>query len=290
MSLNQFQSALAYLIRIPEPGQRMDIEQIFLKYELSSEEQTLLRHLANHRLVKAYGDDMLDARWRIINRVVDCLYPLVSNELLKQLCREDFEPKFFGTSFLDINTKFLEYLIEDSYARARVLDGAPPYLLDTMRYAYTVYYFSKGALPEPPKIPAQSLLRHSYFRILELDYDIRELCDELFNARDPKKTNDVITVEETPTEEIFISSQDSLPVPEKCPLILLFIADETPTEFRSFEIDNELRNFLNCELEAPQSRSSLPPCYGDLVELGLCQNQGKAWSIVEASCDADLMV
>jgi alpha-ketoglutarate-dependent taurine dioxygenase len=279
MSLLQFQSALAYIIRLPDQNQRLNFADIVSKYDLAPNEAQSLEKLAGHRLVKAYGEDMLEARWRIIHRVVACLYPLVSPELLKKLWRDDFEPKYYKTSFLDINTAFFEYLIEDPFAREQVLAHAPSCLPNVILYLYAVYYFSKGELPQQPVLPSKSHLEHGHFKILELDYDVRELCDALFATRDPRKTNDIITVEDAP-ETLTAPEGTILPVPEKRPLNLLFIATDVPTEFRSFEIDDSLKVFLQDQLASTQS-CTLPECYEDLVDLGLCKPLGLADTMAE---------
>jgi len=257
MALQHFQSALAHLIRRP-PESPDEMAFLFSEYELSQQEKKALEYFANDRLVKDFSIEMREKRWSAISRAINCLRPFIQQRKLKELLQEDFEAKHRQTPFVDISIAFLKYLAKDADAKKKVAKLTPEFFCDLTLYLYTVSYFSQT-----------SAIAQSEWKIIELNYDVRELAEEIIEPVDWKYA-DYLAQDDNISDELLIDvAIDSLPV--KRPLTVLFVADEIPTEFRSFEIDTEVKNFL---LEPEQH--ILPPCYGDLVELGLCEPLSEA--------------
>lgn len=260
MTLQHFQIALANLIRNPP---------LFLAgYELSADEVLALEHFARDRLVKDFSAEMRDKRWSAICRVTSCLHPFIAPRQLKELCREDFEAKHAQTHFADIALAFLDYLAHDEHAKSALRELVPNYFADLVEYLYTVSYFSLNVSEKHGAPAPGSLLSHTCLSILELEYDVRELAEEIIEPRDLKRTEYLAQEDDTSGEELLQRHVNA--EVEKRPLTLLFVAEQTPTEFRSFEIDADLKNFLIHQLRDPTVPTPLPGCYADLVELGLC--------------------
>ncbi len=269
MSLNQFQAALAYLIRLPDENKRIDVKSLISKYDLTEKEKVLIQHCSSHYLVKDYGQSMLEARWRMINLDISCLYPIASRQDLIHLWKERFEPNHLHVPYNDLSLEFMDFLLHDPFSKNLIGKISPPYIFDILLYLHTTYYFSKGSIPQGQKLAENSLLQHSQFKIIDLDYDTRALGDELLIKRNPMKFIELavdINGENEETEVVEITQ-----VPEKIPIILLFVSEGIQMEFRSFEINLELKTFFLDQLSKNPSSSSRPECYEELVGLGLCK-------------------
>lgn len=278
MTLQHFQSALAHVIRRP-PESLEVLQELFLDYDLSVSERSVIEQLAGDRLVKDFSDEMRDKRWSAIRRVTSCLRPFIAEKQLKELCREDFEQKHAQTPFADISISFLEYLATDVYAKAALAPLTPDFFLNLVQYLFTVSYFSRGTMAERLVTPVGSLLTHTRFKICELDYDVRELAEEIIEPNDLRQVDYIAQEEDVLEEHLLELTTESLP--EKRSLTLLFVADQTFAEFRSFEIDVELRDFLTSQLSDPPVKKRMPSCYAQLALLGLCRPLSKTQMIAQ---------
>jgi len=253
MSLQSFQSALAYVIRSFDSENTKDLSTLARRYELSSDEKFTLDNLINQQRLKAYSEELFLARWTIIRDALKFLEPIVDLEAMSRLWEQEFEPKSATICHEELALRFVEYLAFDKTGTRFISAGTPPYLASIMRYLHAVFTFRHNYLPKHSILP-DSALTDRYFSVIKLDYDVREFFAQLVELDD--------------------SNNKQLDPPEKRDLTLLFVASEEVTEFRSFEIDHELSSFLEAQLKGEKDQNASVPCYEDLVDLGLCKPRG----------------
>lgn len=245
MSLLQFQTALAKLIRLPEKNRGEYLERFLEGFEFTENERVRIRHLAENPLVAKYGRSMAGVRWETPELQLRLTQRLVPKSALECLYYEIFEPQAVDVYLPNITDRFLSCLIDDSAAHKILREAAPPSVFDAMKFERIQLAFFRGdIMMEKEPAPAHSSLRHHAFRCLALDYDI-----PAFLSAAPE--------------------QNPLPLERK--LMVLFIPDETAPGARYFEIDSPLAQFLETLKENPQTNIELPSSFGDLVELGLCR-------------------
>lgn len=253
MSLQSFQSALAYVLRSFDVEQRKSLDELSGMYDLSSDEKNTLGHLINQYQLKSYSEELFLARWTIIREGLAFLDPFIDMKAMSLLWEKNFDPKSNAIVQEDLILKFLEFLVFDPIGANFISKDAPAFLPSLVRYVHAVFTFKHNYLPEYG-LPPDSALTKRYFMVIDLHFDVREFFAELLELKN--------------------FSNLALTPPPHGDLSLLFVASDKATEFRSFEIDKELANFLAAELQGKQGPRALPPCYGDLVELGLCQPLG----------------
>lgn len=250
MSLQSFQSALAYVIRSFDAENKRDLNDLSRLFDLSCDEKFTLDNIINQQRLKAYSEELFLARWTIIREALDFLKPLIDMKAMSDLWEINFEPKSAHIIHEDLVLKFVEYLISDKKGITFISTNTPAYLPSLMRYIHTVFTFNHNYLPKHTISP-HSVLTDRYFKIIKLEYDVREFFSHLVEFED--------------------LANMQLKAPPKNNITLLFVADDEVTEFRSFEIDHELESFLNNQLECKTSENSSIACYEDLVDLGLCK-------------------
>lgn len=250
MSLQSFQSALAYVIRAYE-GPTSDFEKVITNYALTEKETFLLKNVMEQQRLKAYSEELFRSRFIIISEALEFLQSFLDFEEMRTLWATDFEPKSTNVFHEDLVLKFTEYLAHDPKGASFVASSPKQFLPSLINYIYCIFLFKHNILPKL-SLPSHSLLTGRYFRIIELDYDVREFFAELMELEEVKKT--------------------ALKEPEKKKITILFVADDEVTEFRSFEIDKELKAFLEQQLTEGTSLKHYPSFYQDLVELGLCKS------------------
>lgn len=251
MSLQSFQSALALVIRNFDAQNTKDIDDLARVYELSSDEKMVLENVIRQQRLIAYSEELFLARWTIISEALEYLQPYVDFAALRQLWEHDFERKSAHIVHEDLVLRFVQYLSLDEKGSKFISAGTPAFLPCLVRYLYAVFTFRHNYLPRHDLSP-HSLLTDRYFEVIKLNYDVREFFAELVELEEFTK----VQLEDPPKGEI----------------TLLFIASDQVTEFRSFEIDQELANFFAAELS--QKPSVAPPCYEELVDMGLCKPRG----------------
>lgn len=257
MSLQSFQSALAYVLRSFDAEHTKNLSDLSPMFELSGDEKFTLDNIINQQRLKAYSEELFLARWTIIREALDFLKPLIDMKAMSDLWEKDFEPKSAHIIHEDLALRFAEYLVHDKKGIEFVSTNTPAYLPDLMLYIYTVFTFNHNYLPKHT-VSLHSSLTDRYFKIIKLEYDVRAFFSELVELED--------------------MSPNQLQPPPKNNLTLLFVADDEVTEFRSFEIDHELESYLENQLKGKDAESTIA-CYEDLVDLGLCKGR-----ITKRSC------
>lgn len=253
MSLQSFQSALAYVLRSFNAEHKKNLDDLLLMYELTSEEKFTLQDLINQQQLRSYSEELFLARWTIIREGLEFLHPLVDMKALSDLWEKQFDPKSNAVVQEDLVLKFLEYLVNDPIGSRFINTGTQAFLPSLIRYLHAVFTFKHNRLPTHV-LAADTTLTERFFMIINLEYDVREFFAELIELKDFRNF--------------------SLKSPPKNDISLLFVASDTATEFRSFEVDQQLVDFLTAELKGEKRPTIFPSCYGDLVDLGLCKPIG----------------
>ena len=251
MSLHQFQSGLAELIRLPEKNRETELAAFLDRFQLTQEERAWLTGLAADPKVAKYGRSMAGVRWETPELQLRLAQKLIPKSALEHLYRDVFEPQAIKVRLHELTDAFLKCLIEDPNARKVLNEAAPPSIFDVLNFErIQLKYFRGDITIEKAPVPCASLLRHSAFRILKLKSDVPQFI--LF-----------LSEQSTP--------QDLKQGPEPRDLTILFIPDETEPGARYFEIDDEVSEFLKALGRDPLVEVSLPSSYSDLVELGICK-------------------
>lgn len=261
MSLQSFQSALAYVLRGYDPHQNKSIDELTRIYDLSAEERSSLDHVINQQQLKAYSEELFLARWTIIREAISFLQPFLDFKELTKLWEHDFEKKSQRVTHDDLALRFTDYLANDPVGQAFVNDATQPFVPSLVKYVNMIFTFKHNHVPKTV-VPPHSSLTERPFAILNLDYDVRAYFADLMEVEDVAKITE--------------------PPPKKKPVTLLFVAEDEVCEFRSFEIDNVVANFLTNELQADhEHKNPRPPCYDDLVAIGICKGR----AVKRACCD-----
>lgn len=265
MSLLGLQSAIAYVIRSSDGQNIKSLDELTRTYEMTPQEAITLGHLINQQRLKAYGEELFLSRWTIIREALEFLGPFVDLRAMSDLWEREFEPKSAKIVYEELVLKFVEFLVFDPVGAKFISTKTPAFLPSLMKYVRTIFTFRHNILPQH-KLAEHSLLTDRYFAIISLEYDVRAFFAELMEL----KSYVDLKIEPPPKRDV----------------TLLFVASDEVTEFRSFEIDNDLKNFLLAQLKGEQL-SNRPSCYNDLVELGLCKLNGVINGIKRACCHLD---
>ncbi len=258
MSLHSFQSALAYVLRAFDGDNVKNIDDLAQKYALSSDEKFTLGNIIHQQSLKSYSEELHLARWTVIREGLEFLQPYIDFRSMYDLWEKNFDLKNTNIVQEDLALKFLEFLVFDPVGSAFISENKYLFMPDLMRYICSVFTFRSSRLPKLVLSP-QSSLTGRYFAVLNLSYDVREFFAELADAENLE--------------------EPSLPPPPQRDITLLFVASDEVLEFRSFEIDQEVTNFLANELTGNSLKLERPACYDDLVELGIFKAEG-----VKRSC------
>lgn len=247
MSALNFQKMMAHLIRFPDES--FDAIQARLNFpELTVQERKQLSKMETDPLVRKFGEKMRFLRQRDAARVMRLSKDFMDEATFNNLYLNHFEA---SRPSLDLNTlglQFVEFCTKDPAAR-ELLQKTEPYLEDVLRYEYVRTFIEIESIVEgDPKLPKNSYLRHNAFAIVDFQYDIPAI-DKL-KLKDP----------------------DSVHIPQKKPMKLIFLAVEQYPYCRVFQIDESVEAFLNAQRTDPESwTNDLPPAYAPMVKVGLCR-------------------
>lgn len=250
MNLHSFQSALAYAIRSFDGSETKNVDDLARIYDLSCDDKATLEQLITQQRLKAYSEELFSSRWTIIREALMFLQSLVDLRAMSDLWEQDFEKKSTRVIQEELALRFVDYLVNDPKGLDFISNNTPPYFPDLMRYVRAIFTFKHNKLPHHD-VKTKSALTDRYFEILQLHYDPREFLAELVELDD--------------------STEITIPPPEKRDVKLLFVESDVVTEFRSFEIDDEVEQFLRNELRGNMEHNPRPSCFEDLVEIGLCK-------------------
>jgi hypothetical protein len=263
MSLQSFQSALAYVIRSHDLVKEHNLQDICQQYELNSDEKHALVYIWQQKFLKAYSEEMYIARLRIITESVEFLYLYIDKHALRSFFDDDFEPINHEILYEHLVEKFMEQLLSTDAGQKLLTVGAPPFLVNVIQYLHCVFSFMHGRMPKSVTVPVNSLLTGRYFKILDLNYDVRYMCSTFLGLHHKRDV----------TEKL---SREIIGDPPKQDLTIMFVDGEKNSDFRTFEINQELKTFLLEQVSSNQADKYLPSCYGDLVEMGLCRPLDKS--------------
>lgn len=259
MSTSHLQNALVKLVRYPELNRGEKLEPFIAEYDLTEKEQWQLRSLASSYYVAKFGRDQRATRFDLNARGI---LPLTGSVVGYRLMARDiygirFEPNHEGLAVGELSIAFAQFFIDKAAPLALEL-GLPDYIGDLAKYEFTEYRIKGPTAPMQWKVSETSLLLPTVpLALAEFQYDMVELVERL------KKTEE--------------ANRKSL-LADRKPTIVLFARIPNPQDpgaftASQFEIDENLRDFLLAQMsEPPASHFSLPPCYEDLVSLGICRS------------------
>jgi len=255
MSTHGLQLLLNQLIRFPESHRGEEIESFILGFDLSEKEKWQARSLAVSHYVSKFGKER---RWKRYRTYVRHFFPVtvkgIKDQQAQTIFFNEFEPAHPQLRLGEITSKFYRYFLANE-ERLRATYQFPDYCADTMRYEFAEHclHFSKPEFVLRGLNGSQVNAR-AEFIILDLQYDLVSFCEQ---ARP------------LPEEEIVDLR------PEKSPTIVLLtkIPNSANTEDYSlsqFVIDENLKAFLLNQTDGGNAVAEIPPCFNELVELGLC--------------------
>ncbi len=254
MSLLQFQTGLAELIRLPESNRGIDLPNFLERFSLTDIERNRLTKLAGDPNVTKYGNSMAGVRWETPEMQLRLAHRLIPKSALEHIYRDLFEPQAVRVHLHDLTDRFLECLLEDPEARKVLIQAAPSSVFDVLQFERLQLAFYRGDITiEKETVLAGSVLRHTAFRTLELAYDVPAF---------------ILALSEE-TELTAVNVNKGGPDPRR--LTVLFTADNSGPGARYFEIDETVRQFLDALRRDPLAQIELPSSYSDLVKLGMCK-------------------
>lgn len=249
MSLIQFQTGLAELIRLPEMNRGFEFSAFLERFNLTEIEKIRLRKLAEDPKVSKYGSSMAGVRWETPEMQLRLAHRLIPKSALEHIYRDIFEPQAVSVRFHELTDRFLGCLIDDPKAKEVLSEAAPSSIYDVLKFERLQLSYYRGDITiEKESAPPGSLLRHGAFRLLALEYDVPAFILDL------------------PQEVGIVRGE-----PEPRRLVVLFIPDEAGAGARYFEVDDSIQNFLEILSRNPLAEPGKPSSYSDLVALGLCK-------------------
>lgn len=250
MSLQQMQSAMAMLIRLPMHNRGEDLDGFLNQYNLEPKEISQLRILAQDpRLVK-YARAMEGVREEAIVSAMRFATIFIPVDAFEYVQRNYFAPAATKIAFGEIPPRFLEFILENAEARQFLEKASPPFLFDLVRFDSERIRFRYELRPESCHAPEGSLLAHTAFRVLKFDYDVAGFMQSV--------------AAQTPEE---IAKR----APERRPVTLLLLPKSEDRGCRYFEIDETVEKFLEWQKSSPSMSYELPESYDQLVKMGLCR-------------------
>ncbi len=258
MSAEQVQAAMVNLIRYPEMNRGTQLDAFLQQYDLSASEVWKVRSLATSYYVAKYGRDQRSARFDIsIKGTLPVSVKVAgARKMARDIYGGKFEPFHENMPVAEISRAFAKFFLENSEKLCQEFE-LPAFLPDLVRFEMTEH-FIRGPLAVPAwKVPAGSLLRpDAPNAVIKLQYDIQPFLEKARIVKD---------------EEVKTMS------PEKKAVIVFFARvpkaqQEDIFRLHQFEIDDELALFLELEQKDDPGRDrKLPPCFADLVDLGICR-------------------
>ena len=257
MSTSQLQNALVNLVRYPELNRGEKLEEFLARYDLTEKEQWQVRSLASSYYVAKFGRDQRATRFDLNARGI---LPLTGSVVGYRLMARDiygirFEPNHEGLAVGELSIAFAQFFIESAGSLASELD-LPDYIGDLAKYEFAEYRIKGPSASLGWKPSERSLLRADVPLVLtEFQHDMVELVERLKKTDEDKRKS--IIAEKKPTIVLFTR----------------FPKREEPGTFTAtqFEIDETLKDFLLGQMsETAAQNACLPPCYGDLVALVIC--------------------
>lgn len=247
MSALEFQRALAHRIRFPDQPAE-EFQSWLRELDLTSCERDRLATMAGDPLVSKFGQKMRYCRQRDACEVLRLSREFLSEADLTAMFRDRFEPTRSSTDFVMLGVQFLEFALRDEVC-LRIIARGKPFLKALLAYDYARAFIERQVIvPESSGIPAESLLRHGAFLVVELDFDVPRFA----RARN---LGDKAGVE-----------------PAARALQLLFLRVAQAPYYRVFEIDATVAAFLAAQSRAPETWTDpLPAGYPGMVAVGLCR-------------------
>ena len=167
-----------------------------------------------------------------------------------------FEPYYEGLAVGELSKAFAKFFIDNAESFASEL-GLPGYIGDLAKYEFAEYRIKGPIAGLDWNLPKGSLLRPDVpLALAEFQHDMVDLVERLKKTEEDKRKS--VTAEKKPTIVLFTR----------------FPSAQDPGTFTAtqFEIDVTLRDFLLGQMNETLALKTppLPPCYEDLVSLGIC--------------------
>jgi hypothetical protein len=243
VSLPQFQTALATLIRLPDHNRSEDLEGFLKQYDLTSNERDQLRILSSDHNVAKYGHSMSNVRWEQVLRDLPFSRAVFPPTLLEEIRRVHFDPFAVSLRSGDLALAFFDFVLSDKSVNHLLSDM--PFLRDVLRFEESQARVKR--LMRAPKAPDDgSFLVHSAFRVVSVDHDLLTFFNALSRAT---------------LEKIRFPAHREMNV---------LILPKEGGGVRYFEVGSEITSFLRGSLRVG-GKGRLPAAYEDLVQLGLCR-------------------
>ena len=252
MSQEQFQNALALLIRCPDDHRMDEFPEFINKFTLTDRERRQLKDLASQRAVTKYGWSMQGVRVENAIKKIGLLHHFVANETL-EWCWKKFEPHGIYKKSRFITPWYMRFMYENEECRKAIVAGGPDFVLDILLYEIAQHSIRFDGFD--PVVNEGSLLKDTGFVVTKMSHDIGAFINKMTRSQTPI---------------------DSLR-PEKREVYCLFVKDQE-TEYRLFEIEKETYLFLHSQKQYAEGKtnqlnsSSIPSSYEDLVSLGIVEN------------------
>jgi len=249
MSSYALQKVTALLIRRPDSYRGEELEGFLNGFELTDHERKQARAMACDPKVEKYGRLMGSSReTRVTNLLRQSKY-YISDDLIRHLWRDLFEPVAIHTRYNQLPTDFLKFLIENEGAKAVLAKEAPPFVPDMLKFEMGLSHFRMKIYSEAKAVPKGSDLKHVDFVLMRLGYDLQPFRAQLIKAN-------------TKIEGLEPKQRD---------VRLLFIRKDATFDARIFEIDEPTYAYLEAQSSDPSRSPARPSGYDSLVKVGLCQ-------------------
>lgn len=248
MSLLQLQTATATLVRFPEQGCEELWENFVSQYQLSTDEQLMLHHIAQNAQVIKYGKKLRYFRFSDTVESLPSMETLLGTQLFEELWFDYFEPNAGGVAAEDLTHDFLSFLYNDSQARALIKKEGSEYAEDFLNFLYhetSLEEHNHSWRTKP--LPEGSLLSHGAVCPLQLSCDVPRYLKKMENQK--------LDLKSIKRKKIFY--------------VLALKKEESWPSL--FAIDKDVYQFLCDQLQNPGDEPQLPAVYPNLVEAGICR-------------------
>jgi len=253
MSLGQMEEAMTLLLRLPDRNRGEDLPPFLNQYELSDGERKQLEIISGDKEFNKYGKGMASVRAGNVRRFLKFSKYYVGRELTMNLVHKHFDPVALKVGAWRYPLRFLDFVLSDKDVRKTISEIRPPFIFDMFEVERVQLQFRLEETPDQGVIPPGSLLEHSNFVVLDLNYDIFSILPKIPKSKG--KWRDA----------------DFLPVPEKRPIKVAMVKRQGTPDCRIFEISDDVDQFLKRQLSDPPDVGELPQSYEDLVTIGLCK-------------------
>ena len=220
MSQAGTQAAIAALIRNPKSAQGKKFRHYISQFSLTESEAAAVAALAKNSEVKKYGREQAEGRFELMMRSFMRINRVLDESLIYELWQDLFEPQalrvksdYGGRN--EYSLSFLRFLTTDMECRRILHDQDLPLLWDLL--AFEIAELELGcAVPSSVELKQGSSLRHSHFRVLDLQFDV----------------------------PAFIQSGYDVTQSFARKFILLLVREDASIQPRIFHIERSMRDFL----------------------------------------------